>query len=360
MECGHLLVTDPVDVAYLTGFHGGDSYLLLAGGGKSGSGKAGGGKAGKPVILSDFRFLEELEPQRSFCEVVIRSKAMMPALVELLADRGVRRLGVQGEHLTLATHQALTDALKRTGVSVHVTKGLLSELRIIKAPAELETMRKAIRIQQDALRAVLPTIAPGQTELSIAARLEAAMKERGSSTPAFESIIAARANGSLPHYRPSTTKTAKGQPLLIDWGAVYHGYRGDMTRTFSLGKWSSQMKEIYQIVLEAHELAVTGLRDGAMAREVDALARDYIRNHGYGEYFGHSLGHGLGMHTHEGPRVSHLAGEERLREGMVVTIEPGIYLPGVGGVRIEDDYVITKKGCENLCSLPKDLAWATL
>ena len=183
---------------------------------------------------------------------------------------------------------------------------------------------------------------------------------RGASSPAFETIVGAQANGSLPHYRPHAVKLKKNQPLLIDWGAVYQGYRGDMTRTFSLGKWPKELAEIYKIVLDAHTLSAAALRAGATTKAVDAIARNHITKHGYGDNFGHGLGHGLGLHTHEDPRLSHMAAETTLEAGMVVTIEPGIYIPGLGGVRIEDDYVVTEKGSENLCSLPKDIKWATL
>jgi Xaa-Pro aminopeptidase len=285
---------------------------------------------------------------------------MHAALVQMLKDAGVARLGIQGEVMTVGELRGLEHSLEGTGAVIAETRGLVGQLRVRKDAAEIATIRKAIQIQQAALKAVLPTIKPGQTELEIAARLEAEMKMRGASSPAFETIVAAQANGSLPHYRPHAIKLRKNQPLLIDWGAVYRGYRGDMTRTFALGKWPAQIAEVYKIVLDAHAMAAAALRAGATTKAVDAIARDHIAKHGYGDRFGHGLGHGLGLHTHEDPRLSHMAAETTLEAGMVVTIEPGIYIPGLGGVRIEDDYVVTEKGSENLCSLPKDIKWATL
>ncbi len=345
----HMLVTSPEDVAYLTGFHGGDSYLLVP-----------ASERARATILSDFRYTEELEPQRATFEVVIRTQGMHAALIQMLKDANVSRLGVQGEIMTVGELRSLEHSMAGTVTKISETKGFVSQLRVRKDAGEIATIRKAISIQQAALKAVLPTIKAGQTELQVAAALESAMKIRGSSTPAFESIVAALANGSLPHYRPQAIKLKKNQPLLIDWGAVYQGYRGDMTRTFCLGKWPAKIEEIYKIVLEAHKLAAAGLRAGASTKAVDAIARSYITKHGYGDQFGHGLGHGLGLHTHEDPSLSHRAPEMMLQPGMVVTIEPGIYLPGVGGVRIEDDYVVTETGSENLCSLPKDIKWATL
>lgn len=345
----HLLITSPEDVAYLTGFQGGDSYLLIP-----------SHDASRAVILSDFRYEEELAPQRRDFDIVIRTQGMHPALVQLLRDSAVGRLGIQCEAMSVNDLRVLEHSLQGTGLTLKETKGLVAQLRIRKDASEVATIKKAIAIQQAALKEVIPTIRAGQTELEIAARLESAMKVRGSSAPAFETIIAANANGSLPHYRPHPVKLKKNRPLLIDWGAVYQGYRGDMTRTFCVGKWPAKIAEIYKIVLDAHKLAAAGLKAGTTTKAVDALARDYISKHGYGELFGHGLGHGIGLKTHEEPSLSHRAPETALEPGMVVTIEPGIYIAGVGGVRIEDNYVVTETGSENLSSLPKDLKWATL
>lgn len=339
----HLLVTDPADVGYLTGFLGGDSYLLVP-------------AAGKPTIISDFRYQEELDRLGPLVRVHIRSGAMMPAVGEVVS--GVDTLAFQAEHLTVAQRDALAKLIgARKLVS---TTGLISELRAVKDDHEVRLLRKAIRIQEASLLDVLPTIEPGQTEAEIAGRLEGEMKRRGASGLSFDSIVAAKANGSLPHYRPALTKTAANQPVLIDWGARVQGYGGDMTRTFSLGRWPARLRDVYAIVLDAHLKAADSLREGAMTTDVDRIAREHITRHGYGDCFGHGLGHGLGINVHEQPRLSHMAPPVPLKAGNVVTIEPGVYLPGVGGVRIEDDYLVTARGSKNLCSLPKTLAWATL
>lgn len=342
----HLLVTNPLDVGYLTGFLGGDSYLLVP------------AKPGKPLLVSDFRYLEELEPLAASVKVIIRKTAMGEAIAELVSDRSVRRCGVQGEAMTLAERDALA---RRVGQARLVTTtGLIGKLRARKDEHEVALIEAAVAIQEKAIRAVLPTIRPGQTELRIAADLEAEMKALGSSAPSFETIVAARAQGSLPHYRPGMVKTAAGQPLLIDWGATYRGYHSDMTRTFSLARWPAKVREIYGIVLEAHERAAEALGPGVMSSAVDAAARGHIAAAGYGERFGHGLGHGIGLNVHEEPRLGHMAGGVRLEPGHVVTVEPGIYLPGVGGVRIEDDYLITEEGARRLCRLPKTIEWCTL
>ncbi|MCC6677135.1 MAG: aminopeptidase P family protein [Phycisphaerales bacterium] len=342
----HFLVTNPLDVGYLTGFLGGDSYLLLS------------ARPGKPVLVSDFRYLEELEPLAASVQVVIRKRTMGEAIAELLSDRSVKRCGVQGETMTLAERDALA---RRIGESKLVTTaGLVGKLRARKDAHEVALIEAAVAIQEKAMRAVLPAIRPGRTEMQIAAELEAEMKALGSSQPSFETIVAARAKGSLPHYRPGKVKTAAGQPLLIDWGATYQGYHSDMTRTFSLGRWPAKVREIYGIVLEAHERAAAALAPGVSTTQVDAAARGHIAAAGYGERFGHGLGHGIGLNVHEDPRLSHMLPGGKLEPGHIVTIEPGIYLPGVGGVRIEDDYLITEKGARCLCRLPKSLEWCTL
>ena len=345
-DISHLLVTNPIDVGYLTGFLGGDSYLLVA--------KAGG----KPTIISDFRYSEELEPTKAIATVFIRKRSMAEAVAELVSDPAVVRCGVQPEHMTLGERDAL--GAKIGPSRLLPTTALVSGLRAEKDEHEIALISRAIRIQELALVATLPTIKPGQSELEVAARLEMEMKTRGSSQPGFPSIVAAKANGSLPHYRPGQEKVAGNQALLIDWGAIFAGYHGDMTRTFTLGKWPAKVREIYQIVLDAHNMTAAALAPGKKTSEIDAIARNHIAKHGYGEFFGHGLGHGMGMNGHEEPRLTNMLAPTLLKPGNVVTIEPGIYLPGIGGVRIEDDFVVTEKGARNLCSLPKDLEWCTL
>lgn len=348
-NCPALLVTNPVDVGYLTGFLGGDSYLLL--------------DAAKPTLLSDFRYEEELAEVRGLVDVVIRRGAMTDALGQLLESRSVTRLGVQGEHMTLSLRQAI--GAKARGLKLIETTGLVARLRLRKDAHEVGLIRKAIRIQQAAFEETMTHIEGALkkrgsiSELEIAAVLESAMKSRGSPVPSFDTNVSARANGSKPHYRPGPVKHGRNRALLIDWGATYRGYHGDMTRVVCFGKWPAKIREIYPIVLEAHMAAAAALAAGVTTQEVDGIARGVIAAAGYGDRFGHGLGHGIGMNVHEGPSLSHMAEAKPLEPGMVVTIEPGIYLPGVGGVRIEDDYLITDKGSANLCSLPKSMDWAT-
>lgn len=348
----YLLITNPIDVGYLTGFRGGDSYLLV------------GPKGTRPVVISDFRYWEELGPVKPIADIQIRTKSLTQTVAELLAERDITVCAVQADHITVGERDAFAKLAK--GRKIIATSGLVAGLRIKKDESEIALIKKAIRIQEEALFEVLEALGDAMadnelpTEIDVAALLEFEMKSRGAGQVGFQSIVATKANGSLPHYRPTNVRLALNRPLLIDWGAVYQGYHGDMTRTFTLGKWPPKIKEIYQIVLDAQEAAADALAPGKSSHEVDAVARAYIARHGYGERFGHGLGHGMGMNAHEDPRLNPLYAPMTLEPGHVVTVEPGIYLPGVGGVRIEDDYVITEKGAKNLCSLPKDLEWATL
>ncbi len=342
---GHdaLLITIENDIRYLTGFSGEDSCAIVT------------PKAF--ILVSDFRFAEELEPFKRRVTLLMRSKPMAGALADAIRDLRPSSLAVQAEHITASLRSLIAKAAGAR--KTHDSVGLVADLRIIKDDAEIRTIRKAARIQEQAMEATLAQIGVGWREDEIAALLEYEMRTRGASGTSFNTNVSARANGSKPHYRAGRTTTAAGRPLLIDWGAKYEGYCADMTRVFSFGRWAPKMREIYEIVLEAHLAAIDATAPGKTCAEVDLAARSIIENAGLGDRFGHGLGHGIGLDIHEAPRLAR--GQDTvLKPGMVVTIEPGIYLPGIGGVRIEDDIVITERGRRNLCTLPKDLSWATL
>lgn len=341
---GHasLLVTNPKDIRYLTGFHGDASHLLVT--------------QKRSIVISDFRFQEELADVKGV-EVYIRPGVMLDAVRTVVGDLAPASVAIQAEAMSVETRGAYAKVIGAKRIKD--TSGLLRELRVVKDDSEIALIRRAIAIQEAALTATLKQIKPGHTELEVAAILEFEMKVRGSPEPSFDTIAAARANSSLPHAIPGKVKTAAGQPLLIDWGATCDGYHSDMTRTFSFGKWSKQMGEVYRVVLAAHEASLAAVAPGKTGAEVDLVGRRVIEDAGYGPQFGHATGHGIGLDIHEEPRLAKNTATV-LRPGMVVTIEPGIYLPGVGGVRIEDDVIVTERGGKSLCSLPKDIHWATL
>lgn len=339
LDVDAILIINAPDIRYLTGFHGEDSWLVVA--------------SRSTVIVSDFRFQEELSCVDS-ARIVIRTGPIDRACFDLL-DRH-ERIALQAEHMTVALRRRLARLLGAR--RLRNTTDVLSSLRLIKDESEVAIIRKAVRIQEKALQATLDTVAPGQSERDICAELEYHLKKFGADGVSFESIVAAQTNGSRPHYTPGRLRTKANQPLLIDWGARVGGYCSDMTRTITFGRWPKPLAEVYEIVLEAQQAAIDAIEPGKSCASIDAVARQIITKAGYGDAFGHGLGHGIGLDIHEAPSVSSQS-NTMLAPGMVITVEPGVYLPGIGGVRIEDDILVTERGRRNLCSLPKSLEWST-
>lgn len=333
------LVSFPTDIRYLTGFGGEDSLVLIG--------------RDNAWIITDARFDEELEPWRSLSglEVVMGTRHRLEESVRSLCSKqGTKRLGIQAEQMTVAGRGKLDSSLG--DVTLVDTVGVIPSLRMKKDDSEVAAIEKALGIQQAALRAALDQLQLGMTEFEFCALLEYEMKSRGATGWGFDAIIGSGANSSIIHYRPGSDRIEEGA-LLIDWGAIADGYNGDMTRTFGIGSMPAKIAEIYPIVLEAQLAAIEACAPGRICAEIDAIARDIITKAGYGEYFGHGLGHSLGLEVHESPYFNSLATETPLEPGMVMTVEPGIYLPGVGGVRIEDDVLITGDGCRVLSDWPK-------
>jgi Xaa-Pro aminopeptidase len=343
-ELDALLVSNPRDIQYLTGFRGEDAHLLVK-------------QRGKAVLISDSRFETELRDLKDRYSIFMRTGMMSSAVAEVVSDTSLGAIGTQAEHLTIAKRKAIAKAVGAK--KLKDTQGLVSKLRVYKDDDEIKLLRRGVKIQQQALDAVLAELQPGMTEAAVAARLEYEMRVRGAQDEAFPAIVAAQANGALPHAVPGRTRIRQRKPLLFDWGACVAGYRSDMTRTFAVGSFSRQMREIYEIVLEAQTAAIDAIRPGVGGKEVDAVARKIIGDAGYGNYFGHGLGHGIGLDVHEAPSLSRRS-SDTLEPGMVVTVEPGIYLPDVGGVRIEDDVLVTESGRRVLSNYPKDIESAII
>lgn len=339
-----ILITNPNDIRYLAPFSGEDSYAIVS--------------ASAFRVISDARFEVELAALKGHAGVFMREGEMLDALKAVVGELELKALGVQAEHLSIDARARMGKALR--GVKLVETSAVLSGLRAVKDDDEVAFIRRAVSIQEAALKATLPMIKPGVRELDVAARLEFEMKSRGCVKPAFDSIVAFGPNSAKAHAVPGGAKLAKNGVVLIDWGARAGGYCSDMTRVFALGKWHPLLADVYKLVLEAHQAALDAAKPGMTGQELDAVARAVIEKAGYGPRFGHGLGHGVGLNIHENPRLNRYASDAPLHAGMVVTIEPGIYLPGVGGVRIEDTALITKRGAEGLCTLPKSLQWATI
>lgn len=272
-------------------------------------------------------------------------------LGNLLPSR-IRHLGVEKEDLSVLRFEAISAAISAESYS---DIGLpLREMRAIKSPEEVARMKHAVRIVEDVLRAGITKVKPGVTEIELVAELEFQMKKLGAQGPSFDTMVLAGVKSALPHGTPDHTKIAEGELLLFDLGVYADGYASDITRTFAVGEVSEELRNIYTAVLNANLLAIEAAREGVTFGSLDRTARQSIEAAGYGPYFNHRLGHGLGMDIHEYPSV-HGRNEELLRAGMVFTIEPGIYVPAVGGVRIEDDVLVTPDGVEVLTSYPKQL-----
>ncbi len=281
---------------------------------------------------------------------------MSDVLLKVFADAKIKKIGFEANFTTYGQIDAVMVAARESkDVKVELVplEDVMANIRKVKDDSELDLVRKSIEIAEQAFTAIRDEIKVGLTENYLAGLLGFELRSRGASSSSFPVIVAAGANSSLPHYRPDESLIQKDQPLLLDWGALYKGYCSDLTRTLVIGRASPKIKQIYKVVLDAQLAAIKFLRPGVTTMQADRVARDVIDHAGFKEFFGHGLGHGIGRDIHELPTMRKTGGEEELRPGMVVTVEPGIYIPGEGGVRIEDDVLITHSGCEVLSTLDK-------
>jgi Xaa-Pro aminopeptidase len=334
-----LLVSALVNVRYMTGYTGSNGVALVG--------------PQTRVFLTDFRYVEqaaeEVDPTYDRRRA---AQELLDGLAELLPQESLR-LGFDDAHLTVREHAKLRRLLP-AGVELVQAGGLVERLRAVKEPEEVDRIRTAAAAADAALEEILEQGLVGRTEREVATALERAMLERGATKPSFDSIVAAGAHGALPHASPRDVEIGRDELVVIDWGAEVDGYCSDCTRTIATGEPGPEAREIYELVREAQLAGVQAVRPGAGGREVDAAARGVIEAAGHGEHFGHGLGHGVGSEVHEAPRLS-LRSEDELHAGNVVTVEPGVYLPGRLGVRIEDLVVVSDRGAEILSSLDKQL-----
>jgi Xaa-Pro aminopeptidase len=333
-----LLVTNFTNVSYLTGFTGDDSYMLV--------------DAKTEIIISDSRYTTQLEEECPGLKLDIRNAGvtMLESVSKVLGAAKVSRLGIEGDSMTVGLHAQLASKLPK--VELATTSGLVEELREIKDKHEIDEIRLAARQAERAFEVLRATLRPELTEKQVADDLEHQMRAFGAKGASFPPIIAVGARAALPHARPTEATIGSDTFVLVDWGATAKQYKSDLTRVLVTGKISPKLERIYRVVLEAQQRAIEAVRPGIACSEVDQVARAVITDAGFGKQFGHGLGHGVGMDIHEAPRLNSST-TRPLRPGMVVTIEPGIYLPGFGGVRIEDDILVTKTGGELLTDVPK-------
>ncbi|MGZ7443878.1 M24 family metallopeptidase [Paenibacillus sp. TH7-28] len=332
-----VLITGEVNRRYLTGFTGSSGYVLVT--------------LDKAWLLTDFRYLTQAAEQAPGFEIVDHGASVTGTIKSLLDQENLERLGFEEEHVVFSVYRTYERELKP--IALVPVSGLIEGLRLFKDSEELALMKEAAELADRTFLHMLDVLKPGVSEWDAALELETFMRKHGAEGTSFDTIIASGERSALPHGRASERIMQTGELVTMDFGAFMKGYCSDITRTVALGKPADKLREIYDIVLEAQLHTLEQLRPGMTGREADALARDIIASYGYGEYFGHSTGHGLGMEVHENPRVSK-ASDTVLKPGMVVTVEPGIYLPGLGGVRIEDDVVITDTGVRRLTESTKD------
>jgi Xaa-Pro aminopeptidase len=336
---GALVVTDPANVRYLTGYVGSNGVALVGVGGR--------------VLLTDSRYAVSATEEVQGAEVVIGKRDLLADVASRIGDVAAGgAIGVEADSLTVARYARLQELLG--GLATEPTRGLVEALRVIKDADEVAAMRRAAQAVDQALEAVLAQGIVGRTERDVAFALHGAMLDAGATEPSFATIVASGPRGARPHHVPGSDVIPPDALVVIDLGAVVDGYCSDMTRTVATGTLPARLEEIYRVCLGAQEAAVAAARGGMGAAELDAVARARIAEGGYGEHFGHGLGHGVGMMIHERPGVRPESADA-LEAGMAITIEPGIYLEGEGGVRIEDLVVLTDGGSEVLSRSPKAL-----
>lgn len=332
-----LLITNPYNRRYITGFTGTAGVVLVT--------------AGEALLVTDFRYTVQASEQASGFQVIEHKQPIPKELADIVKQKNLKAIGFEQNDVTYGVFEAYK---KEINSELKPTSGLVENIRQIKSEEEINTLKAAAEIADAAFEHILTFIEPGIKEIDVSNELEFFMRKQGATSSSFDIIVASGYRSALPHGIASEKKIESGELVTLDFGAYYNGYCSDITRTIAVGEISDQLREIYETVLAAQIKGMEGIKPGLTSKQADALTRDHIKEAGYGDYFGHSTGHGLGLEVHEGPALS-FRSEAVLKEGMVVTVEPGIYVPEIGGCRIEDDTVLTKEGNASLTAAPKEL-----
>lgn len=332
-----MLISKPENRRYFSGFSGSSGMLFIS--------------EHKSYLLTDFRYIEQAGAETEGYDIVRYTVSANELLSELAAKQDVRVIGFESDFVTYDVFAKLTECLPIP----QFVPMQLDSLRRIKDSNEIALIKKAVEIADQAFSHILSFIRPGISEQAVALELEYHMGKLGAERPAFDTITASGKRGALPHGKASSKMIERGDFVTMDFGAVYQGYHSDITRTICVGTSTARQREIYDLVLTAQLAGVQAVQPGKTGKEIDSVARKIIADAGFGEYFGHGLGHGVGLNIHEDPRLSPNSGQMTVMENMVVTVEPGIYLPEWGGIRIEDTVLVNGNGCEILTTSSKQL-----
>lgn len=323
---------------YLCGYHGSNGFFAVT---KSAS-----------YFLTDFRYDEITQTEVTADVKLIAQGSLSKAASEKKVFSSVKNIAFEKDRLTVSEHENLKKNLP--GKKLIPVTGIVENLRAVKDEEEIKILKRAFDFSDRVFQSIIGTIKPGMTELEISAEISYLHKKYGAQNDSFDVIVASGVRGSLPHGTATTKKIENNEFVTLDFGCLVEGYHSDMTRTICIGKPTSEMKKVYRIVQDAQQKACDFVRSGISAKKIDSIARKHIQSRGYGKYFGHSLGHGVGLEIHELPRIAPKS-METLNVGNVITIEPGIYLPKQFGVRIEDTIIVRERGCEVLTGSPKEL-----
>lgn len=333
-----VFVTNSFNRKYLTGFTGSAGYVLIT--------------RDKAILFTDFRYIQQAPEQTKEYQVIQHAMKAIETIYETLVSLHVKKLGFEQNDVSYGAYASYQEQF--AGITMVPTKDIVESIRGFKDQTELSMIRRAVEITEQAFDHILKIMKPGMTEREVSAELEYFIRMNGAPSSAYTTIVASGERSALPHGLASDKKLGMNEFITLDFGANYEGYCSDLTRTVFIGTPTEKQKKIYEIVLEANRTTLAGIKPGMSAKEADSLGRDVITKYGYGEYFGHGLGHAFGLEIHEPLRLSQTS-KDILEPGMVLTVEPGIYIPGFGGVRIEDDIVITETGIEVLTSSNKEL-----
>lgn len=335
-----LLITQPENRRYLSGYTATDSSISETSGVLLIPGK------GTPFLLTDSRFELHAKEEAEGFDVVLYPKGMLDLLKNLLPKLKIKRLGFESHYMLHSSAEKMSSALGKKNVELVPLTDLVEKMRLRKQSEEIEKIQKSVLLNEEVFQEVFKGLKPGMTEVEVALQIETTMRLKGAERPSFDTIVAGGPNGALPHAVPSNRPLQKGEPIVIDMGLVLDGYCSDMTRTVVLGTPDSKTKKLFRLVRKAQKAGMAAIKAGVIAKDVDRAARQVIETAGYGDKFGHGLGHGVGIAVHEPPSLNKRS-RKKLKEGMVVTVEPGVYLPGWGGIRLENMVEVRADGCRN-------------